>query len=171
MISVLRLGHRPERDKRATTHVFLVARAFGADRIYYTGIRDRVIEESMAKVCDRWGGKIKIEFIDSWPSFLKKWPSKIIHLTMYGLPIQDTIDKIKQEKDILVVVGGEKVPSEVYQLADYNVSVTNQPHSEIAALAVFLDRFFEGKELKNEFKGAKQFIMPAEKRKIVRKID
>ncbi|MCC6052717.1 MAG: tRNA (cytidine(56)-2'-O)-methyltransferase, partial [Desulfurococcaceae archaeon] len=29
-IYVLRYGHRPERDKRVTTHVALVARAFGA---------------------------------------------------------------------------------------------------------------------------------------------
>ncbi len=29
MIAVLRLGHRPERDKRITTHVALTSRAFG----------------------------------------------------------------------------------------------------------------------------------------------
>ncbi|MGI0148094.1 MAG: tRNA (cytidine(56)-2'-O)-methyltransferase, partial [Thermoplasmata archaeon] len=29
-VTVLRLGHRPSRDKRVTTHVALVARAFGA---------------------------------------------------------------------------------------------------------------------------------------------
>ncbi|TFG70124.1 MAG: tRNA (cytidine(56)-2'-O)-methyltransferase, partial [Methanomassiliicoccus sp.] len=30
MIVVLRLGHRPERDQRVTTHVALTARALGA---------------------------------------------------------------------------------------------------------------------------------------------
>ena len=33
MITVLRLGHRKGRDKRITTHVGLVARAFGADEL------------------------------------------------------------------------------------------------------------------------------------------
>ena len=47
----------------------------------------------------------------------------------------------------MVVVGAEKVPREVYELADYNVSVGNQPHSEIAALAVFLDRLTDGGSL------------------------
>ncbi|MEM2376537.1 MAG: tRNA (cytidine(56)-2'-O)-methyltransferase, partial [Sulfolobales archaeon] len=30
-VFVLRLGHRPLRDKRVTTHVALTARAFGAN--------------------------------------------------------------------------------------------------------------------------------------------
>ena len=33
MIIVLRIGHRIGRDKRITTHVALVARAFGANEI------------------------------------------------------------------------------------------------------------------------------------------
>src|SRR5215217_8163531 len=37
-ISVLRIGHRLVRDDRVTTHAALVARAFGADMIYMTGI-------------------------------------------------------------------------------------------------------------------------------------
>ena len=32
------------------------------------------------------------------------------------------------------------MPKEVYEFADYNISVTNQPHSEIAALAILLDK-------------------------------
>ena len=170
MISVLRLGHRPERDKRATTHVFLVARAFGAEKIYYTGVRDRPIEENIAKVCNRWGGKIELKFVENAQLFLKKWLGSVVHLTMYGIPIQKAIDKIKKEKDILVVVGGEKVPSEIYKLSDFNIAVTNQPHSEIAALAVFLDRFFDGKELEMEFKDAKQIIIPNERGKTLKKI-
>ena len=31
MITVLRIGHRPARDKRVTTHVALAARAFGGE--------------------------------------------------------------------------------------------------------------------------------------------
>ena len=32
-VAVLRLGHRPGRDNRMTTHVGLTARALGADRV------------------------------------------------------------------------------------------------------------------------------------------
>jgi len=34
-------------------------------------------------------------------------------------------------------VRAEKVPAEMYDLADWNVAVDNQPHSEVAALASF----------------------------------
>jgi len=55
----------------------------------------------------------------------------------------------------MVVVGSQKVPGEIFQMADYNVAVGGQPHSECAALAIFLDRFFNGKELLSNFKNAK----------------
>jgi tRNA (cytidine56-2'-O)-methyltransferase len=41
-VTVLRLGHRPERDKRITTHVGLVARAFGAEEMLLAGGGDAV---------------------------------------------------------------------------------------------------------------------------------
>jgi len=47
------------------------------------------------------------------------------------------------------------------------VSIGNQPHSEIAALAIFLDRLFEGKQLKQEFKG-KMKIVPSTNDKVVK---
>ena len=61
-----------------------------------------------------------------------------IHLTMYGIPFEKRIKSIKRKKNIMVIVGGEKVPREVYELSDENIAVTNQPHSEVGALAVFL---------------------------------
>jgi tRNA (cytidine56-2'-O)-methyltransferase len=61
-----------------------------------------------------------------------------------------------------VVVGAEKVPFEVYERADFNVGVTNQPHSEIAGLAVFLDRLFEGRELDRGWKDADKRVIPQE---------
>ena len=60
-----------------------------------------------------------------------------------------------------MVVGAEKVPGEMYGLADYNVAVTGQPHSEIASLALFLDRLYEGTEFNREFPGAKIRIVPS----------
>ncbi|OYR85651.1 tRNA (cytidine(56)-2'-O)-methyltransferase, partial [Halorubrum ezzemoulense] len=63
-------------------------------------------------------------------------------------------------RDLLVVVGGEKVPWALYERADFNVGVTNQPHSEVAGLAVFLDRLFEGAELDREWENADRRVVP-----------
>jgi tRNA (cytidine56-2'-O)-methyltransferase len=73
--------------------------------------------------------------------------------------------EIRDAGKILVVVGAEKVPGEVYGLSDWNISITSQPHSEIASLAVFLDRLFGGSELSAEFPGAKIRIVPCGKGK------
>jgi tRNA (cytidine56-2'-O)-methyltransferase len=174
MITVLRLGHRPERDKRITTHVALTARAFGAERIIIAAGEDEHVRESVEDVVRRWGGPFEIEFDPSWKKVLREWKESggaIVHLTMYGIHIDNAIPRIRAEleagKDILVVVGAEKVPREVYEIADYNVAVGNQPHSEVAALAVFLDRLLEGEGLRKEFKGAKLRIIPQERGKKV----
>ena len=58
---------------------------------------------------------------------------------MYGEPWKEALPKINLDKPMIIVVGGTKVPGEVYRLADHNISVGNQPHSEVAALAIFLD--------------------------------
>ena len=59
-------------------------------------------------------------------------------MTIKGEDYKKVIPKLKG--DILIIVGGEKVPVEYYKLARYNVSVTKFPHSEVAALAVFLEK-------------------------------
>jgi len=170
-IVVLRLGHRRARDKRATTHVGLTARALGADRIIITGDKDETLLKSIRRVAGRWGGEFEVAMQDSWKPVVKAFKEEgyeIIHLTMYGLPFQTKLEEIrKSPKNKLLIVGGEKVPGEVYQAADYNLAVTSQPHSEIAALAVFLDSFFEGKELEREFPRAKIKVVPQERRKQV----
>lgn len=166
MIAVLRIGHRIARDKRITTHVFLAARALGADKGILSGEKDESIINSVEKISSKWGGEFKIEYIRDWKKIIEKFKSegfKVVHLTMYGMRIQDKISKIKSDK-ILIVVGGEKVPPEVYELADFNIAVSNQPHSEVAALAVFLDKHFKGNELEKQFDGDIK-IIPCEKGK------
>lgn len=166
-IAVLRLGHRPQRDKRLTTHVCLVARAFGAKKVFLT-TRDIKIKESIEKVVKKFGDSFKVEFCENWEKFIKKWQGVKVHLTMYGENINTLINKIPRNRDLLVVVGAEKVPGKLYELADYNLAVSNQPHSEVAALAVFLDRYFKGKQFKLKFKRAKLKIVPSERGKRVR---
>jgi tRNA (cytidine56-2'-O)-methyltransferase len=168
-VVVLRLGHRPERDKRITTHVGLVARAFGAEEMLLNG-RDAHVEESLADVAERWGGDFRLKADVSWKGEVVRWKEaggKVVHLTMYGSNLPDVIEEIKQSENILVVVGAEKVPAEMYELADWNVAVGNQPHSEVAALAIFLDRLFEGKELRREFEGGLKILPSARGKHVI----
>ncbi len=166
MITVLRIGHRPQRDKRITTHVALVARAFGADRIIIT-TKDEKIERSVRDIVERFGGNFEILSGIPLKRALKDFKGTIVHLTMYGLPVDEIIPKIPKVKDLMIIVGAEKVPREIYELADFNVAVGNQPHSEVAALAIFLDRFLGGKELRREFENAKMKVIPQERGKKV----
>ncbi|RLI90767.1 MAG: tRNA (cytidine(56)-2'-O)-methyltransferase [Candidatus Altiarchaeales archaeon] len=155
---ILRLGHRYIRDKRISTHIGLVARAFGADELLMD-IQDPLVERSINRVVEEWGDGFEIGIIKDWKSYVKNFNGDRIHLTMYGININECIDKIKKStRDKLIIIGGKKVPSDVYSLVDYNVAIGNQPHSEVAALAVFLDRLLEGRELDREFKGKKRII-------------
>jgi tRNA (cytidine56-2'-O)-methyltransferase len=170
-ISVLRIGHRLVRDDRTTTHAALVARAFGAERIYMTGI-DRSVKETLDAVVKMWGGPgFRVEVIEDWKALARSWKNKggkIVHLTMYGINIDDVMGKLRKERKVLVIIGAEKVPREAYDIADYNIAVGNQPHSEIAALAIFLDRMFKGTQLKKELTGGRLKVVPAERGKRVR---
>ena len=148
MITVLRLGHRPARDKRVTTHVALTARVFGADAVLVS-TRDPGLERTVRGVVRRFGGSFRIETGVPWRGLLRDWKGPRVHLTMYGLPIDDVLPRIPRD-DLLIVVGAEKVPRDVYDLVDFNVAVGNQPHSEVAALAVFLDRLLGGRSLQAE---------------------
>ena len=169
-VVVLRIGHRPERDKSITTHVGLVARAFGASEMLLTG-RDAHIEESLADASRRWGGSFALKSDVSWKGEVIRWKEAggaVVHLTMYGTNLPDVIDEISHcERDLLVAVGAEKVPAEMYQLADWNVAVGNQPHSEVAALAVFLDRLFLGRELEEDFAGGLKIVPSARSKKVL----
>lgn len=165
-ITILRLGHRKSRDKRISTHCGLVARAFGANEIIYSGEEDPGLIESVNQVSSKWGGKFKARYEKNWKKVLKNFKGKKAHLTFYGIA-QKEMPKIKQ--DLLIVIGSEKVPREVYKLCDFNISISSQPHSEVAALAVFLHDFFEGKELNKKFTKAKIKIKPNPRGKSVEK--
>jgi len=168
-VYVLRLGHRIDRDKRVGMHVFLTARALSASGVIYSGEKDGDLEKSTQAVVSRWGGPFEVTYEENWRRLVKNWKKKgvVCHLTMYGIDVDDCLDKIPKNKRLLVVVGSQKVPGEVFQLADFNIAIGSQPHSEVAALAIFLDRLFEGKGLKREFKDAKIKVAPQERGKKV----
>jgi tRNA (cytidine56-2'-O)-methyltransferase len=162
-VAVLRLGHRPGRDERMTTHVGLTARALGADRVILAG-EGASRQDTIEDITDRFGGPFDAETTRRPLERLDDWTGSVVHLTMYGLSLRDLEAEIRgthrEGTPLLVVVGAEKVPFDVYERADWNVGVTNQPHSEVASLAVFLDRLFEGAELDREWENADQAVIP-----------
>lgn len=161
-IIVFRYGHRTVRDYRVTSHCSLVARAFGAKQIIICGEKDNNMEESIKKVIKKWGGSFKINFVKDWKKELDKLKQKycLVHLTMYGEQIIKKEKEISKNNKICIIIGSQKVEKEVYYLSNYNISITNQPHSEIAALAVTLDRIQKGKEFEKKFENAKKEIKP-----------
>ena len=174
-IVILRWGHRVQRDVRLTTHVALTARALCASGFILADTTDPHIEETVAKISKAWGGSFHFEMGTPWKRAVREWKANggiIVHLTAYGENIQtsDVVQRIKaQGKDVMSLVGSQKVPGEFYseEVSDFNVAVGNQPHSECSALAIFLDRYFEGKELCQPFEKAKITIVPKGRGKLI----
>ena len=81
-IEVLRIGQRVVRDDRVTTHVALVARSFGAKKIYMNEINPE-INDTVSKINRTWGGDFKIEMIDDWKKIIRErkiWVQKLFTL-------------------------------------------------------------------------------------------
>jgi tRNA (cytidine56-2'-O)-methyltransferase len=153
--------------------VALTARALGASGFILSDVPDQKIKETVNKVSNNWGGEFSFKMGIPWKHVVSNWKAKggvVVHLTAYGENIQtsDVLDRIHNSaKNVLVIVGGQKVPKDFFSkdVSDFNVSIGNQPHSECAALAVFLDRFFEGEELATVFDKARIKIIPQERGK------
>jgi len=152
------LGHRPGRDPRLTTHVALVARAFGAERMYLNP-PDGETARRLQTVADRWGGEFRVEGVDDWKALLREFPGTSVHLTMYGEPLDRLLPRLKKADSLLAIVGGAKVPAEVFQRSSFNLAVGSQPHSEVAALAILLDRLV-GASSNRRWLGARYSIVP-----------
>ncbi len=150
-VTILRLAHRRDRDKRITSHLGLTARAFGADRFLLAGDEDPAVLSTMRSVATRFGGDFEARHESSPIGWLKRFAQRdgldgsagvAIHLTMYGEPFRAVIPTIRRDRPVVIVVGGAKVPGQVYGICQYNIAVGHQPHSEVAALALFLDAWY-----------------------------
>jgi len=170
-VSVLRLGHRRDRDKRITSHLGLTARAFGADEVILSGDKDTSALETWDSVTQRFGGRFTSRYESKPIKFLKDLSESqevtIVHLTMYGEPWREAISLIPDDKPVMVVVGGTKVPTEVFQISHVNISVGNQPHSEVSALAVFLDSWIGPVDESSRFTGGRIKVQPSARNKKV----
>ena len=169
-LDILRLGYRRGRDPRITTQLALVGRALGADRFLLAGDDDEKMFDNVKSVNARFGGDMQCEHIKSPMSWLRRFVSEdagdgeagvAIHLTMYGEPFREAIPRIRRDRPVAIIVGGAKVPGDVYKLSQYNVAVGNQPHSEVAALALFLDAWYGEAASERNFDGARLIIEPS----------
>ncbi len=135
---------------------------------------DKVVESTIRDVTDRFGGPFQVNTGIPWRKAVRDWKGsggKILHLTAYGLPLPKILPEIRDMTyDILVIVGSEKMPGEVFKIADWNVSVTSQPMSEIAALAIFLDWYTNHQEFDREFLDARLRIVPSKNGKEIRQV-
>jgi len=159
-VDVLRLGYRRGRDPRITTHLALVARALGSDGFLLAGDDDQEMFDNLNSVSERFGGELDTEHV-SGLGHLKKHVDNggvAVHLTMYGEPFRQAIPKIRRDRPLIIVVGGAKVPGDVYKICQHNVAVGNQPHSEVAALALFMDAWFGESGSERSFKDARLVI-------------
>ena len=146
----------------------LAARALGAAGIILSEVEDVKIKESIEKICRDWGGRFFFKMGMPWKRVVREWKAKeglVVHLTAYGENVETSgvLERVKAlGKDVLVIVGSQKVPGEFFSedVSDFNVAIGNQPHSECASVAVFLDRFFDGKELGRSFENAQVRIEP-----------
>lgn len=166
-VTVLRLGHRPQRDKRLTTHVCLAARAFGARRIVLTN-HDASVVESVEGIVERFGGPFDVEVVSGWREYVRAFDGPSLHLTMYGEPHTAVAARVRDADRLLLVVGAEKVPGDLYDLVTHNVAVGNQPHSEVAALAATLLEMLGTAPLTRPMEGGRLVIEPRARGKEVR---
>ena len=157
-VSVLRVGHRVGRDPRLTTHLALAARALGARRMYLEP-PDPDLSARVAALARGWGGSFEVEGVDDWKRVVRAFPGRVAHLTMYGEPLEKALPRLRRSGSLLLVVGGAKVPPDLYRVADVNVAVGSQPHSEVAAVAVLLDRLLGGPAA-SRFPGARRRVVP-----------
>ncbi len=167
-VRVVRVGHRYVRDYRTLTHLCLVSRALGAEAIYLEEV-EKELEKTVGEVNRTWGGDFAL-LEGKWKRVFQDAKAEertVVHLTMYGTPLQDKVAELRKHDSFLLAVGGPKVPAEVYKLADYNIAVTSQPHSEIAALAITVHELQSGEELKKVFRDYKLKIIPSARGKQV----
>lgn len=172
-IHVVRLGYRLGRDPRITTHLGLVSRAWGAQYFHVFGDEDSKLFSTIQQVNQRFGGLMECHHQKGLMRWMKNFqdPNQtngvIVHLTMYGQNYKEVVSEIESNRPIAIIVGGAKVPGEVFKISDFNASVGTQPHSEVAALALFLDQLNTSRNSVPMFVNPELIIEPSADGKIV----
>ena len=127
---------------------------------------DPRVTQTVDGVRARWGGEFQVEGAPSWGAIVRQARGPVVHLTMYGQPLARVLPRLRRASELLLVVGGAKVPPKIYGEATVNVSVGSQPHSEVAAVAVVL-RELLGLPNARPLRGARLKIVPKARGKSV----
>ena len=144
--------------------ICLTARALGASEIMFTRGKEARIARYMNSLEREWGGTFKVSFnIDYRKAMAEANNYMKVYLTRYGVPLNKLIYQIKTYKNIMLIVSSIKASSlSMHRIADFNASVTDQPHCSAAAIAIFLHEFYEGRELAVHFENSKYKVIPKE---------
>jgi tRNA (cytidine56-2'-O)-methyltransferase len=112
-----------------------------------------------------------VQFAKNYKEVLKsaaKYPK--LYLTRYGIPLQDKSYTLKTYKNLLLIVTLKEEVKAIHDLADFNISISSQPHCSAAAIAIFLHDFYNGRELAMHFENAQMKLIPKEHGVEVKKI-
>jgi tRNA (cytidine56-2'-O)-methyltransferase len=120
---------------------------------------DTDLARRVGEVSRSWGGDFGVIGLDNWRPLVRSSDVLVVHLTMYGLPLERVLPRLRRAPRVLLVVGGAKVPPDLYRLSDVNVAVGHQPHSEVAAVALLLDRLL-GPPRSGRWPGARRSVVP-----------
>ena len=160
MIIVLAVGRY---DHSSSMDMCLTARALGASEMIFAGTSDPHIARHLNNLQKKWGGRFKVAFAKSYKSVLSDATKyKKVYLTRYGMPLNKLTYMLNTYKNIILLVSSTEASSSLHGIADFNVSVTDQPHCSSAAIAVFLHSFYRGRELAMHFENAKYRVIPRE---------
>ncbi len=159
MISVLVIGKGSYENCK---DLALTARAFGAQSITFTTRANKKLVSYIKRTNGRWGGKFEVCFDKDWRKAIERSRNyEKVYLTLGGIPINKIIYRIRTYKNVMLIVTLQNDERTFEGVADFNVSITNQPHSTISSVAVFLHMFYSGRELAIRFNNAKYKIKQA----------
>lgn len=159
-ISVLAVGSGTHQE---SLDLCLTARAFGAAEITLVGRNDPKLLKYMNGLNKKWGGSFRVKFVKNYKDALKS-ASKYtkVYLTRFGMALQSKSYILKTYKNMVLIVSTKDVSKQLHQIADYNISISTQPHCGAAAIAIFLHEFYNGRELAMHFENAKLKLVPSE---------
>lgn len=169
MLKVLSIGKEPY---QSNSELCLVARAFGAAGVTFSSRKDQRLIKYMQQTNNKWGGSFAVDFESNYMKMLGQESSyKKVYLTRYGVPLQDIIGTLRTYKNLLLIVTEKETFDPAYARSDFNVSITDQPHSSTSAIAVFLHEFYSGRELAMHFENARYKVVPSEQGAHVEKVN
>jgi len=160
MISVLVIGGY---DYTSILDMCLTARAMGASEMILTTKKNDKLVKYIHDLERKWGGRFRVGFVNNYKTALDNAVNyKKVYLTRYGVPLNKLAYTLNTYKNIMLIVSPATTSPKLHNIADFNVSVTDQPHSSSAAIAVFLHEFYRGRELAIHFENAKYKVIPKE---------